>query len=304
MKDLRRKFNRFCYQNRSKGIPNLMLYIVLGIGMVSIVNSLNGGSALTSYLSFDKAAILDGQIWRLFSYVFDYSFTGNFVLDLVFLYFFYRLGRSVEESIGTFKFNLFYFSGILLMSLFAMIFCPTSDKIVGNYLVSQEYFTYIYSQMGTFLHLSLILAFATSYPDSKFMIFFIIPISARIIAAVYLVLLAIEIFNMCYPAFLFPHCLFPFIGMLNYFIFFDVRNLMPLSWQVKRRQAKQKRPAPRTEPIPFRPREGNTPTYTHRCTVCGRTDISDPNLEFRYCSRCRGYYCYCQEHINNHSHIE
>ena len=44
--------------------------------------------------------------------------------------------------------------------------------------------------------------------------------------------------------------------------------------------------------------------YTHRCTVCGRTDVSNPELEFRYCSRCRGYYCYCQDHINNHTHIE
>ena len=44
--------------------------------------------------------------------------------------------------------------------------------------------------------------------------------------------------------------------------------------------------------------------YTHRCTVCGRTDVSNPELEFRYCSRCKGYYCYCQDHINNHVHIE
>ena len=44
--------------------------------------------------------------------------------------------------------------------------------------------------------------------------------------------------------------------------------------------------------------------YTHKCTVCGRTDVSNPELEFRYCSRCRGYYCYCQDHINNHTHIQ
>ena len=46
------------------------------------------------------------------------------------------------------------------------------------------------------------------------------------------------------------------------------------------------------------------PTYTHRCTVCGRTDASNPELEFRYCSKCNGYYCYCSDHINNHSHIQ
>ena len=44
--------------------------------------------------------------------------------------------------------------------------------------------------------------------------------------------------------------------------------------------------------------------YNHRCTICGRTDISHPDLEFRYCSRCNGYYCYCEDHISNHTHIQ
>ena len=43
--------------------------------------------------------------------------------------------------------------------------------------------------------------------------------------------------------------------------------------------------------------------YRHKCTVCGRTDMDYPNLEFRYCSKCNGYYCYCIDHINNHFHI-
>ena len=43
--------------------------------------------------------------------------------------------------------------------------------------------------------------------------------------------------------------------------------------------------------------------YTHKCTICGRTDVDSPELEFRYCSRCRGYHCYCAEHISNHNHI-
>ena len=44
--------------------------------------------------------------------------------------------------------------------------------------------------------------------------------------------------------------------------------------------------------------------YTHKCTVCGKTDVTNPELEFRYCSRCSGYHCYCEDHINQHSHIE
>ena len=44
--------------------------------------------------------------------------------------------------------------------------------------------------------------------------------------------------------------------------------------------------------------------YLHKCAVCGITDADDPDMEFRYCSKCNGYYCYCMNHINNHVHIQ
>ena len=56
------------------------------------------------------------------------------------------------------------------------------------------------------------------------------------------------------------------------------------------------------EAVPIRPTP--KPQHTHRCTVCGKTDVTNPELEFRYCSRCKGYFCYCEEHISNHNHIE
>jgi len=43
--------------------------------------------------------------------------------------------------------------------------------------------------------------------------------------------------------------------------------------------------------------------YHHKCAVCGRTDTDYPGLEFRYCSRCAGYHCFCIDHINNHIHF-
>ena len=53
----------------------------------------------------------------------------------------------------------------------------------------------------------------------------------------------------------------------------------------------------------YRSSTGERP-YRHKCTVCGRTDTDYPNLEFRYCSKCKGYCCYCIDHINNHVHIQ
>ena len=305
MKNLRTRFNRFCLRNRDKGIPNLMLYIALGNAIVILMSMINGGGVLYELLCFDKSKILQGQVWRLLTYVFTQS--GSGFLELVFLYFFYMLGRFVENSLGTFKFNLFYLSGVILMDVFAMIFCPTEPVLIGNTLYLPEAFVYgIYGNMAYYLHLSLVLAFATTNPDAQFMIFFLIPIKAWVMAVVYLVLIGIEVFNLSYPTAFFPHCLFPLIGLGNYFLFFwsDLPNLLPFTWRAKLRRNKPKGP----KVITFQAKEGPykavAKDYTHKCTVCGRTDTTDPGLEFRYCSRCNGYHCYCIDHINNHTHME
>lgn len=301
MKNLRSAFERFCYRHHNKGIPNLMLYICIGSGIVYLMSMINGGGILYELLRFDKALILQGQIWRLFSYVFTYA-PGSSFLALIFLYFFYSLSRGVEQSMGTFRFNLYYLSGVVLMDIFAMIFCPTTDAVISGVTVPVEYFTYgIYTNMAYYLHLSMLLTFATMSPDSQFVVFFIIPVKAWFMGLLYLVLIAIEIYNLS-P--LFPHNLFPLVALGNYLLFAgkDVLNLFPFI-----RYRPRKRPAARkTTTIPFSSKANSQKhvNYTHRCTVCGRTDASNPELEFRYCSRCNGYYCYCQDHINNHAHIE
>jgi len=309
LKNLRRQFDVFCYKNRDKGIPDLMLYICLGSGLVSFAGMMNGGSFLYNLLCFDKAAILRGQVWRLFSWLLTEQLGGTAILSLLLLYFFYRLGKAVEMSIGTFKFNLFYLGGVLLMDLFAMIACPTEEVIISNMIVPPEVFTAFYSDMAYYLHLSMVLAFATMYPDSQFLVLFVIPVKAWVLALVDLVLIGISVFNLCYPVMLFPHCLFPLIGLLTYFIFFggDMHNLLPLSWRVRARQ-KNRTQTVRPKVIPFDAQPRQAPKqeapHTHRCTVCGRTDVSHPDLEFRYCSRCKGYFCYCEDHISNHNHIQ
>ena len=310
--NLRRRFERFCFQNRNKGIPDLMLYICLGSGIISFISMMNGGSVLYELLCFNKAAILKGQVWRLVSWLLTEQLGGNPLLSVLFLYFFYRLGRAVEMSIGTFKFNLFYLGGMVLMDLFALVFCPTEAILLGNMIVPPEIFTMLYSNMAYYLHLSMVLAFSTMYPDSQFLVMFVIPVKAWVLALIDLILIGISVFNMCYPVMLFPHCLFPLIGLLNYFIFFgpDMSNLLPLSWRVKLRRKQTKQTSgPKVVPFTDPGRQESAADrakgpYTHRCTVCGRTDTEFPNLEFRYCSRCKGYHCYCEDHISNHAHIE
>ena len=202
-------------------------------------------------------------------------------------------------SMGTFRFNLFYFSGIILMDVFAMIFSTPATAA-------------LYTQMAIYLHLSLILAFAVSCPDSQFLILFIIPVKAWLLSLVYLAMILIDVFNLTYPVNFFPANLFPLVGLANFLLFTgkDVLNLLPPAWRPSGyrtvRTAKQKK---KTGTIPFpntasAHKEKQSAPYTHRCTVCGRTDVTNPELEFRYCSKCNGYYCYCEDHINNHNHVE
>lgn len=309
MNNLRRGFERFCFRNQNKGIPNLMLYIALGNALVIVMSMINGGDVLYELLSFDKGKILRGEVWRLVTYVFTQS--GNGIIDLLFLYFFYMIGRHVESRMGTFKFNLYYFSGVVLMDIFAMIFSPI---LPADGLVPADQYEYfanvlpVYWQMANYLHLSLILVFATLYPDSQFYVLYIIPIKGWVLALIYLTLEVIEIFNLSYPVMYFPHNLFPLVALANYLLFMgsDIKNLLPLSWRVKAGRAAKKSAPKRTGTVPFP--AGSThsapQSFNHRCTVCGRTDTEFPDLEFRYCSRCNGYHCYCEDHISNHKHIE
>ena len=301
MKKIGNRIRMFFYRNQDKGIPNLMLYVVLGSGLVSIMDLVLGGERLlSSYLRFDKALILKGQLWRLFTYIFTEN-SGNYIfMTLIFLYFFYHLGRRVELQMGTLRFNAFYLSGVLMMDLFAMIFCPTTDVATAWGTIPAWYFNAFYGNMAWYLHLSILLMFAVTNPDAKFLILFFIPVSAWFMGIVYLVLVSIDILNYIK---LFPHNLFPLAGLMNFLLFAgkDVRNLLPFLSRRPRRQ-----PAPRkpTGSVPFRKESPATPAYNHRCTICGRTDVSDPHLEFRYCSRCNGYFCYCEDHINNHEHVQ
>ena len=232
-----------------------MLYIALGNALVLIMSMVNGGTLLYELLCFDKGKILQGQVWRLVTYVFTQS--GSSVISLLLLYFFYMLGRHVENSMGTFKFNLFYFSGVILMDVFAMLFCPV---IPADGLMSEEQYIFlytvypVYTEMAYYLHLSLILTFATLYPESRFLIFFIIPVKAWLMALLYLLLECIAIFNLSYPVMYFPHNLFPLVALGNYLLFMggDIKNLFPLSWRAKTKRGYQKR-APKTGTIPFHP---------------------------------------------------
>lgn len=307
MKNLRTRFNRFCMRNRDKGIPNLMLYLSLGSAVVYVMSMMTGNYFLYDFLRFDRDLILQGQVWRLFSYPLTYGVGNtNLLLVAISLFCYYSLGRAIESIWGTLRFNLFYLTGIVMMDAFAM--CLGGILVQdGNILYN---FSSLYANMGYYLNLSLLLSYATLFPNAQFLFFFIIPVKAWIFALLDLALTLYEVINLSTPLFCFPHNLFPLVAIANYFLFFgkDVANVFPLSWRMKfSRPIKKKQPqGPKVITFENRGPYKSAPqqNYTHKCTVCGRTDADDPSLEFRYCSRCNGYHCYCIDHINNHTHVE
>lgn len=274
MNNLRRDFEKFCYRNHDKGIPNLMLYICIGNAIVYIMTNILGNFSLYYLLLFDRSLILQGQIWRLVTYPLT-MYNSSIFFMLLSLFCYYSLGTVMERFWGTCKFNLYYFCGMLLMDIYSLIFGCRAD---------------VY-----YLNMSLLLSYATLNPQAVFLIY-IIPVKAWLLALFDMALILLGVIQDS-----FPYNMFPLISLANYFLFFgsDVLNLIPPAWR-----RRKKKHAPQPKVIQYKSAVKQEPAYTHRCTVCGRTDVSNPELEFRYCSRCKGYHCYCEEHISNHAHIE
>ena len=167
MKNLRKNFELFCFKNRDKGIPNLMLYIVIGTAVVYLFSQMSGSMLLYSALCFNREAILQGQVWRLITYVFVPAESRPIWL-LLMLYFYYWIGSCLEREWGNGKFTIYYVSGMLLTAIYGVVL----SAILGRDVIVST----------TYLNLSMFFAFATLYPDVQVLLFFIIPIKVKYLA--------------------------------------------------------------------------------------------------------------------------
>lgn len=282
MKALNRAIDRFCYKHPRFGIPNLMLFVVIGNILVFLFTMMDRTGFFSSYLTFSAAGVFQrGEVWRLLTFILVPNESNIFFLAL-FLYFYYFIGRTLERQWGAGKFTIYYFSGILLTLLYGTVVW----LITG---VS-------YGLTASYVNLSMFFAFATLYPDARFLLI-IIPVKAKWLAwldAAVFIWTIIQYLFSGYPLL----ALIPVIAILNYLLFF-ASDFARLFGRVKYKTSRQT--------INFKKAQKQareTKGYIHKCAVCGITDADDPNMEFRYCSKCNGYYCYCMDHINNHVHIE
>lgn len=287
---LERKFGRYA-------IHNLMYYIIILYALGYVIVRF-GGSFYSDYLSLNPLAIMHGQIWRIVTFIIFPPDTGLFFF-MISMYLYYSIGRVLEMQWGAFRFNLYFFTGVLLHVVAAFISCYVFGVNIGP-------------AFGTYyLNFSLFMAYAALYPDAQFLLFFIIPIRAKwlgIIEGIYYGVTIVAGFLVpwlpitvryglaqmgvvAHPA----YSAMALVSLANFLIFFfgmrSMRRYNPK--EIYRRRVYTKNV-----------KQGQKSAATHRCAVCGRTEKDGDDLVFRFCSKCNGNYEYCQDHLFTHEHVK
>lgn len=283
MRGFMKRVDMFCYRHPRFGINNLMLFVVFGTLAVWLLGAMDTTGRLEYYLAFDANAVLHGQIWRLITFIFIPQSSGLWLL--LFLYFYYFIGSELERQWGSGRFTIYYLMGMLMTVIYGFI----------TYFVTGR----SYTMTSNYINLSMFFAFATLFPDNMVLVLYIIPIKIKWLALVDALYFVYAIFSdlgrgMGMMSFL------PLVAMLNYFLFCGDTLMQMIRPGSRRQRAKTINFKREARKINY---EQKTRGYTRKCAVCGRTDTDYPDLEFRYCSRCVGVHCFCQDHINNHVHF-
>ena len=288
MKKLYDGVQRFCAAHPRFGIPNLMRVIVIGnvaVYVLMLLTQANDANAL-SFLTFNLNALLHGEVWRLVTFVFVPAYSSPFAL-LISLYFYYWIGSTLERQWGTAKFNLYYISGALLTVLGVVL----ASLITGN--------PYLTAAGTGYVNLSMFFAFAFLFPDTTVLLFFILPVRMKWLAYLDGALFAFDIIK-AIGAHNWAGVVLPIVALLNFAVFIwpEVHYLKERAKYQNSRKTVQFRQAQQQQA-----KQAQQQGYRHKCAVCGRTDTDYPDLQFRYCSKCVGSHCFCQDHIFNHVHF-
>lgn len=316
-------------------IKNLMMYIIILYALGFVVNLFYSG-VYDAYLALDFEYIFKGQVWRLFTFIIQPP-SDSIIFVIFALYFYYLVGNVLEQIWGSFKFNVYFFSGVLLnilASLIIFLVWGLSFKLSTHYI-----------------NLALFMAFALEQPDMQVLLFFILPIKIKWLAVVDGVIFGLTIvcgflvpslamngvdsaFQVWYSLYqagilsgsaigCFANATAALVSMLNFITYFIIFKKSAPKSSTQRNFNKAMKTAKKAQRKSFnetiynansekttwesanKPYSKVVPTSKakHRCAVCGKTEQDDENLTFRYCSKCEGEYEYCSEHLYTHIHV-
>jgi hypothetical protein len=236
-------------------IPGLIRYVVALNALVFILIAMN--PSYDNALVLDRTAILRGEFWRVFSWIFLPG-TTSFFWIFFYLLFTWWLGDLLEQTWGTFRLNAYYFLGMFLCIASAMIFGAPGGSRFPNLFGT--------SGGNLFLNLSLFLAVATLAPDLEILLFFILPVKIKWVA----------MFSMLFPLSVLvlgplPEKMIVAMCLGNYLVFFApsfFRQSLDRGKVQRRRAQFESAKLPVTESL-------------HRCETCRITEVTDPDAEFR-----------------------
>lgn len=279
-------------------VSNLSLVIIMCYGFGYLLQYVN--ASFLNYLTLNPYAICHGQIWRLVTWVLVPPDTSNILFILIAMMFYYSIGTSLERVWGTYTYNVYIWLGIGITIIGAFVVMAVSYILAGTAGISltgesaAAYFAAISRYFSTYyVNMSIFLAYALTFPDAVVLLWFIIPVKVKWLGVLYGVLLAWDFVSTAMRGGWFV-CVAMAASLANFLIFWlrsgKMRRFSP---------RERKRRADFTDASKMRPKMGQA---RHRCAICGRTELDDPTLEFRYCSRCEGNYEFCQDHLFRHQH--
>lgn len=291
---LERKFGKYA-------MKNLPLIVTICFGLSYLIYMFAPNVMLKIY--FSPADIIVGhEYWRLFTWVLTPP-GGVDILTILMLFVYYSFGLSIERGVGTFMYNVFVFGGWLLNTV-----CCMAVSVFEYFKINNDAMFYLYSldnngfSMTYLMQISIFLGFALIYANSVMFMYFILPLKTKWLAYFDIILLAYY--------FVSSDNIITRTSIIAYLLNFVLIYLGTMSRKRrKRRNEKRKRDRSRFKVI-----DGDaigdseaavkkSVITRHKCAVCGRTELDDPELEFRFCSKCNGNYEYCSDHLYTHEHV-
>ncbi len=281
IRNLEKKFGRYA-------IPDLINYFVI-FYVASTIISLFLPGLYYNFLALDFEKILHGQIWRLFTFILapeslwtkgDSFGTGmNIFFFVIMVHLYYLFGRSLENIWGSFRFNLYFIGGIIL-------------TVVAEFILYIAVGQSVYYGGMNYIYQSMFFAFCVLFPEEQFLIWFVFPVKAKVLAVIDGGLMLIMLLQyLQYGDF--ARALALVIAMLNFLMFFYAYKGFD---RFSPRQVKRRKEFKRQTMRP-------TGVTKHQCAICGRNEVTNPELSFRFCSKCNGNYEYCEEHLFTHQHV-
>lgn len=288
MDKLERKLGRYA-------VPNLSRYFVGAIVLGYVLSMLSPG--FTDWISYDVSAILHGQIWRLFTWIFMPTTSLDF-FGLLFLLCVLMWGSSLELMLGTFRMNVFLWGGVILSDVGGILIYVITKLTLGT--GASIYLSTYYILM------SMLLALAICMPEGEVRLYFVLPIKMKWMLVFELLYLAYIVFNTFKTMIAYANgtWLGWVLGLVQSSqIILAVANMFLFFWASKTHISRKQKKRQREFHAQFsNPRPGSGISQ-HKCVICGRTELTNPELQFRYCSKCTGNKEYCQDHLFTHTHM-